>query len=128
VIYLDGEVLGRIGDFERILVHELFHFAWVRLGNPRRRAWELHLAKEMQSLEGGELGWSSEWRKQKLTDADVPQRSPAWRHYVCESFCDTAARLYSGLSRHPEFTLGRKARDQRRRWFREYIEPGPVSI
>src|SRR5713101_8845994 len=66
LILLDSEVLQRRGDFERILIHELFHFAWVRLGNPRRRSWEKLLAAEIARGVRGELGWSAEWRKAKL--------------------------------------------------------------
>ena len=34
LILLDASVLARHGEFERILVHEIFHFAWVHLSNP----------------------------------------------------------------------------------------------
>ncbi len=105
VIYLDREVLVQRGDFERILVHELFHFVWVRLSNQARREWEGLLSAELRGHVKGELGWSAEWRKEKLGARDAIARTPAWRRYACESFCDSAARLYSGLSRHDEFTL-----------------------
>jgi hypothetical protein len=58
----------------------------------------------------GELGWSAEWRKLALTPAHRRDRSRAWREYCCESFCDTAAWLWSGLARHPEFTLAAQYR------------------
>ncbi|MEO5925936.1 MAG: hypothetical protein ABIR70_19105 [Bryobacteraceae bacterium] len=105
IIYLDREVLGQRGDFERILVHELFHFVWVRLANQTRRDWEGVLSREFERRAKGELGWSAEWRKLKLQAKDLSARTPAWRQYVCESFCDSAARVYSGLSEHDEFTL-----------------------
>lgn len=105
VIYLDREVLAQRGDFERILVHELFHFVWVRLSNQARREWESLLSVEFRRRVKGELGWSAEWRKHKLGTQDVAARTPAWRRYACESFCDSAARLYSGLKNHEEFTL-----------------------
>jgi hypothetical protein len=124
-ILLDREVFARAGDFERILIHELFHFAWVRLGNPKRLAWESLIRQETVR---GELGWSAEWRKEKLRSKDKEERTRAWRHYVCESFCDTAAWIYAGLETHEEFTLRKRARERRRNWFREYIGPGPVSI
>jgi hypothetical protein len=116
VIHLDREVLRRRGEFERILVHELFHFVWVRLNNAARRDWERLLAAEIAQGVAGELGWSAEWRKARLTPAQVLARAPAWRRYACESFCDTAAWLYSGLARHGEFTLGAPARGRRRAW------------
>ena len=37
--------------------------------------------------------------------ADVRRRTPAWRRYVCESFCDTSAWLCAGLRPHDEYTL-----------------------
>jgi hypothetical protein len=127
-ILLDRAVLGQEGDFERILVHEIFHFVWVRLGNAKRRSWEVLLEKEFAAKTAGELGYSAEWRKNKLTLADIGSRAPGWRRYSCESFCDTAAWLYSALRSHEEFTLGRTARARRRGWFREYIRGRQVSI
>lgn len=127
-ILLDRSVLARPGDFERILVHEIFHFVWVRLGNVKRANWEMLLARECAGKAVGELGWSSEWRKKRLRSTDVMARTPAWRRYACESFCDTAAWLYAKLARHEEFTLAHPARSKRKTWFREYIECGPVSI
>ena len=127
-ILLDRSVLARPGDFERILVHEIFHFVWVRLGNVKRAGWETLLARECAGKALGELGWSSEWRKKRLRGADVLARTPAWRRYTCESFCDTAGWLYAKLARHEEFTLAHPSRLKRKAWFREYIESGPVSI
>src|SRR5690242_9615817 len=83
-------------EFSRIFVHELFHFAWLRLGNPRRRSFESLLAREIAARAPGELGWSAEWRKAKLTAAHRRRRTRRWREYVCESFCDSAAWLFSG--------------------------------
>jgi len=117
LILLDSEVLARRGEFERILVHELFHFSWVRLSNAKRRDWEILLDAELQRRAKGELGWSAEWRKQKLQPKDSSERTPAWRRYVCESFCDTAAWLYAGLRSHDEFTLAPRYRNRRRHWF-----------
>lgn len=116
VILLDSEVLARRGDFERIVVHELFHFVWVRLGNPKRREFERIVAAELARRSKGELGWSAEWRKAKLKPADIRHRTPAWRRYVCESFCDTAAWCFAGLLHHDEFTLAAAERRHRRAW------------
>lgn len=127
-ILLDREVLAHPGDFERILVHEIFHFVWVRAGNSKRRSWEVLLAEEFAAKTVGELGYSAEWRKNKLTPDDIHCRTPVWRRYACESFCDSAAWLYSAVARHEEFTLGRAARLRRRGWFREYLGAGAVSI
>jgi len=117
VILLDRAVLVQTGDFERILVHEIFHFAWVRMSNATRRSWETVLVAEFEVGHAGELGWSAEWRKSRLTDADRTARSAKWRRYVCESFCDSAAWMFSGVVAHEEFTAGMRARRARRRWF-----------
>ena len=103
-------------EFDRIFVHELFHFVWLRLGNPRRLAYERLLAGEIDARARGELGWSAEWRKQALATRDRRRRTRRWREYVCESFCDTAAWLLAGV-RHPEFTLAQRFRAVRRDWF-----------
>ncbi|HEV2445398.1 MAG TPA: hypothetical protein VGS58_05730, partial [Candidatus Sulfopaludibacter sp.] len=103
-------------EFPRIFVHELFHFAWLRAGNAVRRSFEELLRREHRAGARGELGWSSAWRKQALDAGDIGRRTRRWREYCCESFCDTAAWLYSGIARHPEFTLAGNPRRTRRRW------------
>jgi hypothetical protein len=129
LILLDATVFARHGEFERVLIHELFHFAWVRLSNQRRRDWEHVLARELREKISGELGWSAEWRKDRLTPADTLRRTPRWRRYACESFCDTAAWLFAGLSAHDEFTLASRTRRIRRRWFdREFPPAAPVAV
>ena len=117
VIKLDREVLASVGNFERILIHEVFHFVWVRLSNALRQDWERLLAKELVLGTAGELGWSSEWRKAKLKRTDRIHRTPAWRRYACEGFCDTAAWRYAGLKTHQEYTLPARFRRARQRWF-----------
>lgn len=128
LILLDAAVLARSGEFERILIHELFHFAWVRLSNQKRRAWEQVLARELREQVKGELGWSAEWRKEILTRADCRLRTPKWRRYACESFCDSAAWMYAGLRAHDEFTLAAAARPLRRRWFSHQFSAHPVAV
>jgi hypothetical protein len=125
LILLDQEVLEKQGDFERILIHEVFHFAWVRLSNASRRDWERHLASEKVS---GELGWSADWRKLKLKPSDAGLRSPKWRRYARESFCDSAAFLYADLKAHDEFTLPTRARRARKAWFQRNFESGAIAI
>jgi hypothetical protein len=124
-IVLDPRLKSRPREHRRILLHEYFHFAWVRLGNPRRRAWEAYLESEWNSGGRGEAGWSAEWRKQNLSTGDVAQRSRRWREYCCESFCDTAAWLAGCVD--SEVTLGQTRRLARRRWFeaqfRDYVFP-----
>jgi hypothetical protein len=128
LILLDAEVLTQRGDFERILVHELFHFVWIRLSNATRRDWERTIARELEKQARGELGWSAERRKLKLAAGDRQRRSKAWRLYACESFCDTAAWRYAGLRTHSEFTLAAAFRRARRDWFEKCVGPGPVLI
>jgi hypothetical protein len=108
-------------EFPRILVHELFHFVWLRAGNPLRRSWGEVLHAEIAASARGELGWSAEWRKDALQTADLRERTRRWRDYCCESFCDTAASLHSGVRRHPEFTLAPRFRARRRIWFHQAI-------
>jgi hypothetical protein len=108
-------------EFPRIFAHEAAHFIWVRLGNPRRRAWEELLRSELRIRGKGELGWSAEWRKAALTRRDPPLRTRRWREYCCEAFCDTAAWMWSGARRHPEFTLAANLRGLRRKWFAAHL-------
>lgn len=121
LILLDAEVLVQRGDFERILVHELFHFVWVRLSNAVRRDWGRIIEREIRAKARGDLGWSAERRKLNLTPKDARARTKAWRLYACESFCDTSAWLYAGLKSHAEFTLPAAHRRARRRWFESTI-------
>ena len=116
-IDFDAELKRGTAEFARILTHELFHFAWVRLSNSVRRSWEDLLAREVKEGTAGELGWSAEWRKAALDAPDRARRTRRWREYCCESFCDTAAWLFAGVPRHPEFTLEARGRSRRRRWF-----------
>jgi hypothetical protein len=115
-------------EFPRVFVHELFHFVWLRAGNPVRLAWEGRLRAERRARAGGELGWSAEWRKRALTRRDVGARSRRWREYCCESFCDTAAWLYSGVRRHGEFRLAPQFRARRRAWFERRVERRELSV
>ena len=106
-------------EFARVFVHELFHFVWVRAGNPARLAFEDLLRHEYRKGALGELGWSAEWRKKELTSQDLDLRTRRWREYCCESFCDTAAWVYSGVEVHEEFTLAARFRERRRLWFEQ---------
>jgi hypothetical protein len=116
---IEEALMAHPEEFSRIFVHELFHFAWLRLGNAKRRSYEEMIAGELRRKMRGELGWSAEWRKGKLTPQDRRERTRKWREYCCESFCDTAAWLYAGVRRHAEFTLAAAAREGRREWFRK---------
>jgi hypothetical protein len=114
---LDAALKKQPGELARILTHELFHFAWLRLGNPKRRSYEDLVRSEIRRRVKGELGWSAESAKTALTGGDAVRRTRRWREYVCESFCDSAAWLLASGSRHQEFTLAATARRARRAWF-----------
>jgi hypothetical protein len=108
-IVLETQLTRNPGDLQLIVVHEIFHFAWARLGNSARRAWVALLEAEAAARACGELGESSSVNKS-------PECTP---DYVCESFCDTAAWLYSGVRRSPHFTLAERWRARRRAWFED---------
>jgi hypothetical protein len=127
LILLDSQTLRERGEFERILVHEIFHFVWRRLSNQSRWSWEKLLRSEFDARAAGELGWSAEWRKDKLSRSDRMHRTPPWRRYACESFCDSAAWRYAGLRDHQEFTLAPRFRRTRAKWFDKYV-PAPIPI
>jgi hypothetical protein len=128
-IVLDQELEHQPKELARILVHELFHFAWVRLGNRSRSSYEALVRQEWKQRARGELGWSAESRKRELPDSRLPTRESAyWRDYLCESFCDTAAWLYSGVRRHPEYTLAARHRNRRAEWFRAAFADGAIPI
>lgn len=118
-IVLDPELKKNARRHRRILFHEYFHFVWVRLGNPRRAAWETLLKSEWRSHVRGEAGWSAEWRKEKLLRRDVAERTRAWREYCCESFCDTAAFIFTVNADRSEVTLPPARNGARAVWFRQ---------
>jgi hypothetical protein len=115
-------------EFPRIFVHEVAHFIWLRLGNPTRRRFEDVVRAEIAARAKGELGWSAQWRKVALETRDIDARTRRWREYCCESFCDTAAWLYSGTARHEEFNLGARWRRGRRAWFARFLGNRTLSI
>ncbi|HLG99686.1 MAG TPA: hypothetical protein VKX49_25485 [Bryobacteraceae bacterium] len=126
---LDRELLSRRGNLARILVHELFHFVWVRLSNRIRRSYLALLEMEWKEGARGELGWSAELRKSRLRGGiRVKNRAGKWRDYGCESFCDTAAWLYSGVRAHPEFTLAARYRRRRAEWFKSAFSGQVIPI
>lgn len=126
-ILLESRLLGNWSRLARILVHELFHFVWVRLGNPARRSWERVIGCEWRRGARGELGYSSYWRKQALRARPAETGSRRWRDYLCESFCDTAAWLFGGRGSE-ERTLGARWRRLRSRWFRELTARGTLPV
>jgi hypothetical protein len=112
IMVLDSALLKDNEELARIFVHELFHFVWLRLGNARR--WEY---EKLIHGDRAELGWSSELRLNRLAASDRKRRTKRWRTYACESFCDTAAYLFSGTKRHDEYRLPAAQRRKRAAWF-----------
>jgi hypothetical protein len=126
-IVLDQELQRQPKELTRILVHELFHFAWARLGNPLRHSYDALLREEWDRRARGELGWSAELRKLALRESSI-RGGRLWREYLCESFCDTGAWIYSGVRRHPEYTLAARHRNHRANWFRSAFAGGKIPI
>jgi len=114
-IVLESELL-RKAELPLILVHEIFHFVWVRLGNAKRAGYAALLAAERRAKARGEVGESASVRK---------QMAPASRDYLCESFCDTAAFLYAPDNRGSNVTLAERWRLRRKAWFAVTFEGGP---
>jgi hypothetical protein len=127
-IVLDAELKKRPRTLTRILTHELFHFAWLRIGNPTRRSFENLLLGEIRNQVEGELGWSAERLKSTLDRKDRQRRTRRWREYGCESFCDSAAWLVTGGGRDEEFTLPPAARRTRRKWFEQTGLAREISV
>lgn len=123
-LLLDTSLLQDAGELIRIFSHEIFHFVWRRLDNRTRANWEKVLRSERRHRVRGELGWSAEMRKIKLTSA----AGRKWKDYVCESFCDTAAWYFSGGRAHEEFTLSLAARKTRKRWFENLMKRRRLAI
>jgi hypothetical protein len=117
-IVLEQELLAEATRLRLILTHEILHFVWRRLGNVLRREYRDLLASECARRARGELGESAAVAKENLAESDWVCNSRAWRHYVCESFCDTGAWLLSGLAAHTPFRLAKRWRERRAAWFR----------
>jgi len=61
------------------------------------------------------------WQEAPARPTGPRSRSRRWREYACESFCDSAACLLGGAGDHEEFTLARRVRENRRRWFQSLL-------
>lgn len=119
---LDTALKGR--ELTRILLHELFHFAWIRLSNSSRASYTTVVQAELSRNARGELGWSAEWRKKELASRASHR---FFREYICESFCDTAAWHY-GYADHAEATLSSRWRGLRQRWLDHTFPQREISI
>jgi len=128
-IVLDSELRESPRELARILVHEIFHFAWVRLSNQARVSYEHLIRREFAVGARGELGWSAESLKRSIPRRHgVASDGKKWRDYLCESFCDTAAWLYSGTRNHAEFTLAATFRSRRAKWFESTFGAAGIPI
>ncbi len=105
-IVLESQLLAHPGKLKLVLVHELFHFVWPRLGNQRRHSFAALLTAELAAHAKGEIGESAAGAK------PGPRKN-----YVCESFCDTAAWLYAGVEKSPDFALALRWQKKRKAWF-----------
>lgn len=126
-IILEEELLRNPRELNRILIHEVFHFVWWKLGNARRRDWENVLARESRFGARGELGWSAMVEKQRLGRRQASGRTRRWRAYACESFCDTAA-WYFVRGRHSEYTLQAPFRRRRETWLKNLLAAGALRL
>ena len=124
-IILEAGLLSNSQTFRLILVHELFHFVWLRLGNRARGEFDRVLRREWKSGARGELGESAGVQKAKLRQTSAGVSSRHWRDYVCESFCDTAAWLYAEVEDGSSFTLAKGWRERRNSWFQSVANNGP---
>ncbi len=104
----------RRAEFPRVFVHEVFHFVWLRAGNAARDSFGQLLAAEIERGARGELGWSAEWRKLRLTDRDRRSARAAGANTVAKASAIRARGFSRGMARHDEFTLAKSCRKVRR--------------
>ncbi len=127
-IVLDSALCRDAAERDRILLHEIFHFVWWKLGRPKRSAYEALIQTELTTGVRGEMGWSAESRKQGLTPSDCLQRTRRYGEYLCESFCDTAPVHLLSLDKHREVTLSLRARKRRLSWMEEMLGQGRLKV
>lgn len=120
-IVLDSQLFATPRMLRLIVLHEIFHFVWTRLGNGARDEFANLLLTELRRGVRGELGESAGVKKSSLVIPSPTRNTRQWRNYVCESFCDTAACLYSGIKRHKSFNLAHSWRQRREAWFQAAI-------
>lgn len=120
-IVLENGLISNPKTLRFIFVHELFHFAWVRLGNRRRDEYSCLLADELACNARGELGESSAVKKSEfLAGRELSRQRKTWRDYVCESFCDSAGSIFTGPV-HKGRNLGKAWTARRREWFLRHL-------
>ena len=125
LIVLETDLFAQTDRLRLILVHEIFHFAWVRLSNGERRGFADLLVTEMQDKARGEMGESAGVKKRFLQSrSPVDRQSRLWRDYICESFCDSAAAFFSGTAVNEYLTLAGRWAKRRRAWLLRASEGG----
>jgi hypothetical protein len=125
IVVLETGLLAQTDRLRLILIHEVFHFVWVRLGNGQRQAFADLLADELRAKARGEVGESAGVKKrlfQEQSSFAVPLR--LWRDYVCESFCDSAAAFFSGVVDKEHCTLAARWAKRRYEWLVRAGEQG----
>jgi len=128
-IVLEQQMVKTPRVLERIFVHEVFHFVWSRLSAKLRESYSDMVRAEIAAGVQGELGWSAESMKLKLSAEDIGIENRRWKDYICESFCDTAGWMYGSASRYAEMTLeDKEIREARRQWMREHIHGRALAI
>lgn len=127
-IVLASYLRDKKAEHDRVLLHELFHFVWVRLGNPARREYERIIRAEYQAGVGGELGWPSLEAKTRLRTGPKDRNDPLWRDYLCESFCDSAAWLMLERPRSNNVTLPPRSRQPRVRWLERLFQSNAIHL
>jgi hypothetical protein len=116
-IVIEQDLLSSPAVLRFILVHEFFHFVWVRLGNTSRAEYSRLLVAELVGKARGELGESSAVKKAELQpDGKLSPPSKLWRDYACESFCDSAASIFTQGPVHEGARLGKAWSKIRRQW------------
>ena len=115
-IVFEHDLLHDGATLRSILIHEVFHFVWWRLGNPARFSYEDLIRKEIRIGVKGELGESSAVAKSRLQPGDCQAATRRWKNYVCESFCDTAAWFYGDRTITTHVTLPSRRISTRELW------------
>jgi len=112
-IVLASELLDHAPALVEIFAHEIYHFAWCRLGNPERAAWADLLRIETKPKHAG---LSSRLRYDEFIQQATDRR---WKNYICEAFCDTA-----GAMTLPKANIS----SQRKRWLESLRERRKLAV
>ncbi len=120
-IVVESALLRKPRLLRAILVHELAHFVWTRLGNLAREEFSALLREERLRGARGELGESAAVYKAALSESAVIKNSKQWRDYVCESFCDTTSAFFGSRALYLGPRLAQRFVQRRQKWFTEHL-------